>query len=216
MSTMRMRLKLRGIYLYNDLDGLHRARTMFTFGGTNYYKILFDSGFSLDATYTTSKEKYEIVEFTETAEALITTERFIYPLIVKHELIVDGTVKGSTKIALHVFGAGDLAVWITKNIISLLKVDQDANETVLGTVTQDYTIGAAPAPSIVGHVTATPLYTAFPFFFDVHNKKVTQNERLIFEIKPYGLVTNPDTQEGRFDFAAAVDEDNQYIDIPIV
>lgn len=220
MSIMRMRLKLRGIYICNEVnvDGgqLTFNRPIFTFAEADYYKILFDAGFSLDATHTTDQtENWVGGEFEEITESLITTERFIYPLVIKPIAVIDGTVKGSTKIGLKSFGAACEA-WLTKMIVSLIKIDSDANETVLGTVTQDFKPGFGDWPSKIGNETVTIIWVAFPYFFDVRNKKIDYDDRLVLEIKPYGIITNLGADHGRYYFDAAVDEDNQYIDIPIV
>lgn len=198
-------------------DTLISPRYIFTFAGTDYYKILFDSGFSLDATYTTNEiEIWVGGNFAETSESLITTERFIFPLIYKPLAIIDGTVRGSSKIGFESYG-GVCEVWLTKIIFSLIKIDSDANETVLGTVTQEFPDESVlELPSTIGNDTTTIVWHAFPYFFDVKNQKIDYNGRLILEIKPYGIITNLGADHGRFYFAAAVDADNQYIDIPMV
>jgi len=223
MSIMRMRLKMRGIYLEDsttiDILGYTAIfpRYIFHFPtDASHNKILFDTGFSLDSIYTTDViEKRVYWGSLGTSETLITTERFIYPLILKPIAVIDGTVRGSTKIGLRMtLGNDDGSVWLTKLIVSLIKIDQNANETVLGTVTQDFKTVAAP--STIGTDSSENVWHAFPYFFDVKNEKLDYNDRLILEIKPYGLVLDLTTDNVRFYFAAEVDEDNQYVDVPIV
>lgn len=219
MSIMRMRLKLRGIVLRDSSTSLGSIiiapRYIFNFANVDYYKILFDTGFSLDAAYTTDDEEIWVGgEFTAATETLITTERFIYPLILKPIAVIDGTVKGSTKIGLKKFtDTDDGYVILSKLIVSLIKIDQDANETVLGTVTQTFFID--PVWTINTDST-TIVWHAFPYFFDVKNEKINFNDRLILEIKPYGFTINLTEDHARFYMAAAVEADNQYIDVPIV
>lgn len=217
---MRMRLKLRGIHLIDtsNIDVLFIgtfARNIYYFADASYNTILFDTGFSLDAMHTTDDEEVWIGgNFTATSETLIATLRYIYPLILKPIAVIDGTVKGSTKIGLRMFTAGDDGyVWLTKLTVSLLKIDQNANETVLGTVTQDFEV----VPDwYIGASGSTIVWHAFPFFFDVKNEKIDYNDRLILEIKPYGKTVDITTDHARFYVAAAVEADNQYVDVPIV
>lgn len=222
MSVMRMRLKLRGIHLRDSTtilgDTAIDLRYIYNFADASYNMILFDTGFSLDAAYTTDEEEIFIGgNFTETSETLILTLRYIYPLILKPIAVIDGTVKGSTKIGLRMYGGDDDGyVFLTKIIVSLLKIDQNANETVLGTVTQDFKPGFGAWISTIGTDSSTTVWHAFPFFFDVKNEKIDYNDRLILEIKPYGITGGLTTDHARFYIAAAVEADNQYIDVPIV
>lgn len=188
MTTIRRRLQLHPLYFkYN----------IYNFGGNDYAKALMD--FTLDSSDT---YYYTYTENTSTAvsEELIREDIYIYPLHIKAVAILDGTIKGRIKYAIG-WGAK-----ITKFIIKISKINSDGDETTLKEHTQDIN---------VTETTADYVNYSFPYFFNIENKEIKSDERILLSVKVYGYDTNGGTC-AYFKKIYAIGTDNQLIDIPVV
>lgn len=227
MTSMRLRLKLRGVSLYNNTDvggaSVTDKREIFSFGGLDWHTLLFDPNFPLDETYATEQTKHGMDDLASHSETLLEglpgcTWKYLYPNVIKPIMIIDGTVRGAVKFGFEILGTtGSWEAWTTKLEIFLKEIDSDGNEIIIGSTTQDYKPGFLGWVSILGTESSVEKIFSLPFFFDVNNYKLIGTSRLEYIINLYGQMTNNLlTEWGRWHLYDAVNTDNTFIDIPIV
>lgn len=199
--TMRLRIAGRGLYTPDFVP--------YVFGGQNWRHLLYD--FNLDATNTPYTADEEVGTTTSTERELIGSISYLYPFLQKHTQLIDGTVRGNVKIKYKISN-GSYTAYIERMAISLQAINTDG---VLRTI-QTYSVEIDLSTQSTSDVPVS-----IPLFFDINSdnakssNKIESNERMVIKIAIYGKVDNV-YGTGTFKLSATINQDDVYINIPIV
>lgn len=195
---MRLRLALRG-YSFKY--------TIYEWASQNWTQVFLDNRYTLQSEaqiYDSDTVVHKSPGSSGTDE-LVHTDKFLYPLILKPIMVLDGTIFGNLRYLIYITtGTGSFT--FTKIEIKLKSVDSSNNETDL---TDVFTINCNWA------ATTTQTTKDYPFFLSIHNKKVATNERLILETKLYATWNLTDIG-AYIDRWCDKNTDHHSIEIPIV
>ena len=201
MTSMRLRKRLQGFKF---------GYTVYSFGGTDWTLILIDNSITLNSyTEYTYKETISSPGSGANNEAVLITDKFLFPHIIKPVAIVDGTLFGQLKYGMYINQCyADKNIKLTKIEVTLKKIDSDGNETDLAST---HTVNANwnETECVEEHI------ASFLFFFHITDKKIQSDERLLLEVKPYGESVLG-AGGGHYYRYALKNSDDQSIDIPIV
>ena len=202
MTSMRLRLKLRGLRLLDPT---------YTWAGEGRTCIFVEDSITLLSSLHYREYIHHTSGSIPGTETLILTDEIIFPNIVKPIAIIDGTVRGQLKYKYYIdpdISTPSGKLWITKIVITLFKVDSDNNETEITSYTVQIDVYTEAT---------TEQELAFLYFFHVNNEKLLSTERLMMKFALYGKHTDKtNTPYGHYYSMATINTDERSIDIPIV
>lgn len=161
------------------LTGCEYREHFYNWGGVDWYTLFYDPRYTIASTVWT-RDGLNIIHGADSSGSGTYTDKFLYPLVLKPKMVLDGTIFGNRRYAIKIYHNSAVDPYymrLDKIEIQLKALNYDTTErnlTDLVTVNTNWEVSDTSSTS-----------AAFPFFMSINNEKITTNERLLLETKIY-------------------------------